>query len=117
MITFRCAYGFYKDEEDKKSYIDSIDDKMKFIFKTSNIKVITCFEELLNIKQFIYNYGGFICVFVLILQIILYISFSCKGTHYLEEEIQEMFDNAEKRKRLKAFEAKNTEQINEVINP
>ena len=116
MITFRCAYGFYKDEEDKKSYIDSIDDKMKFIFKTSNIKVITCFEELLNIKQFFYNYGGFICVFVLILQIILYISFSCKGTQYLEEEIQEMFDNAEKRKRLKAFEAKNTEQINEVIN-
>ena len=116
MLSFRCAYGFYKDEEDKKSYIDSIDDKMKFIFKTSNIKVITCFEELLNLREFIYNYGGFICVFVFILQVILYISYSCKGTHYLEEEIQEMFDNAEKRKRLKALEVKTTEQINEVIN-
>ena len=116
MITFRCAYGFYKDEKQKKSYIDSIDDKMKFVFQTSNIKVITCFEELLNIKEIFDNYGGFICVFVFILQIILYISFSCKGTQYLEKETKEMFDNAEKRKRLKALEAKNAEQINEVIN-
>ena len=94
ILTFRCAYGFYKDEEDKKTYIDNIDDKMKFIFKTSNIKVIMCFKELLNIREIIHNYGGFICLFVFLLQVILYIAFSCKGTQYLEEEIQEMFDTS-----------------------
>ena len=114
ILTFRCAYGFYKDEEDKKTYIDNIDDKMKFIFKTSNIKVITCFEELLKIKKIIHNYGGFICLFVFLLQVILYICFSCKGTEYLEEEIQEMFDTAEKRKKEK--EMKKAQLANEVIN-
>ena len=114
ILTFRCAYGFYKDEEDKKTYIDNIDDKMKFIFKTSNIKVIMCFKELLNIREIIHNYGGFICLFVFLLQVILYIAFSCKGTQYLEEEIQEMFDTAEKRKKEK--EMKKAQQDNKVIN-
>ena len=114
ILTFRCAYGFYKDEEDKKTYIDNIDDKMKFIFKTSNIKVIMCFKELLNIREIIHNYGGFICLFVFLLQVILYIAFSCKGTEYLEAEIQEMFDTAEKRKKEK--EMKKAQLANEVIN-
>ena len=113
IFTFRCAYGFYKDEKDKKTYIDNIDDKMKFIFKTSNIKVITCFKELLNIRELIHNYGGFICLFVFLLQVILYISFSCKGTQYLEEEIQEMFDTAEKRR--KEREMKRAQIANEAI--
>ena len=113
MLTYRCAYGYYKNEEEKKSYIDNIDSKMKFLFKTSNIKVITCYEKLLNLREIIHNYGGLICIFVFLLQIILYICFCCKGTKYLEEEIQEMFETAEKRKKIIEIR-KSQPQINGV---
>ena len=79
MLTFRCAYGFYESIEEKESYIDNIDSKMKFLFSTSNIKVITCFEQLFNVRELIHNYGGIICIIVIIIQIILYIVFCCKG--------------------------------------
>ena len=86
MLTFRCAYGFYESIEEKESYIDNIDSKMKFLFSTSNIKVITCFEQLFNVRELIHNYGGIICIIVIIIQIILYIVFCCKGAKSLVEK-------------------------------
>ena len=41
ILAYRCAYGFYENEEQKSSYIEDIDNKMKFLFSTSNIKIMT----------------------------------------------------------------------------
>ena len=94
ILTFRCAYGFYESIEEKESYIDNIDSKMKFLFSTSNIKVITCFEQLFNVRELIHNYGGIICLVVILVQIILYIVFCCKGTKSLVDKMEKVFDTA-----------------------
>lgn len=87
-LTYRCAYGFYENEEERLSYVDNIDSKMKMIFQSSNIKVITCFSELLDIRNFLTNYGAIICILTFIIQIILYIQFCCQGTAPLENQIK-----------------------------
>ena len=110
ILTFRCAYGFYESLEEKESYIDNIDSKMKFLFSTSNIKVITCFEQLFNIKELIHNYGGQICIIVIIAQIILYITFCCKGTKSLADKMDKVFDTA------KDFKPEPETQINDINN-
>ena len=94
ILTFRCAYGFYESLEQKESYIDNIDSKMKFLFSTSNIKVITCFEQLFNVRELVHNYGGIICLVVILVQIILYIVFCCKGTKSLVDKMEKVFDTA-----------------------
>ena len=97
ILSYRCSYGFYQSTEERESYIDNIDKQMKFLFSTSNIKVITCYEQLLNLKNIIYNYGGIICILVIFIQIILYIIFCCKGTKPLEEKIKKLFESVEER--------------------
>ena len=87
-LTYRCAYGFYENEEERLSYVDNIDSKMKMVFQSSNIKVITCFSELLDIRNFLTNYGAIICILTFIIQIILYIQFCCQGTKPLENQIK-----------------------------
>jgi len=87
-LTYRCAYGFYENEEERLSYVDNVDSKMKMIFQSSNIKVITCFSELLDIRNFLTNYGAIICILTFIIQIILYIQFCCQGTAPLENQIK-----------------------------
>ena len=94
ILTYRCAYGFYENEEQQLSYIDAIDNKMKFLFSTSNLKIITCYDEFFNLRNSANNYGGAICVLVLLIQIILYINFCCKGTKPLEEKLEELFSSA-----------------------
>jgi len=86
-LTYRCAYGFYENEEERLSYVDNIDSKMKMVFQSSNIKVITCFSELLDIRNFLTNYGAIICILTFIIQVILYIQFCCQGTKPLEDQI------------------------------
>ena len=121
-FTYRCAYGFYENEEEKDSYIkniNEIDDKMKTIFSTSNLKVITCFKELLNIKNIKNNYGGILCVIVFIIQIILYIDYCCRGAKPLEKKIKDMFDEADKNdknetEKNKIVEDNNNININQV---
>ena len=98
-FVYRCAYGFYKSEEEKQSYIDDIDSKMKFLLKTSNIKVITCFAQLLNVKNFIKNYGGLICLFVIFVQLILYIDYCVKGIKPLQDKVDKLFASAGKKKK------------------
>ena len=31
-LKYRCSYGFYRNEEEKESYLDNIDKQMKFLF-------------------------------------------------------------------------------------
>ena len=94
-IIYRCAYGFYENEEEKQSYIENIDSKINVVFTSSNIKVITCFSELFNVRNMVTNYGFLICFVTLIIQIILYINFCCKGTKPLEEQIKEMAESVD----------------------
>ena len=67
---------------------------MKFLFSTSNLKIITCYDEFFNLRNSAHNYGGAICVLVLLIQIILYINFCCTGTKPLEEKLEEFFSSA-----------------------
>ena len=99
ILSYRCAYGFYKNVEEKESYIDKIDSKMKYLFSTSNIKVITCYKQILDIKNFLYNYGGIICVFTFFLQVILYIDYCCRGNNPLQKKLNILFDSADQKKR------------------
>ena len=94
-LSYRCAIGFYKNEQEKESYIENIDAKIKFLFSSSNIKVITCYEHLFNIKDFFHNYGGIICFFVLVAQAILNIDFCCKGILPLEKKVKELLKTAD----------------------
>ena len=92
-ITYRCAYGFYENEDEKLSYIDNIDSKMKMVFSNSNLKIITCFSELLNLKNIVKNFGGILCLLVFIIQVILYIHYCCQGTKPLQKKIDELFES------------------------
>lgn len=93
-LTYICAYGFYQNIEEKKSYVDDIDSKMNMVFSNSNLKVITCFKELFNLRNLGHNYGGFICIFVFIFQIILFFDYICKGAKPLQNKINNLFEEA-----------------------
>ena len=111
-LKYRCSYGFYRNEEEKESYLDNIDKQMKFLFSTSNIKIITCYEQLFNIKNLVYNYGGIIVILVILIQIIFYIIFCCKGTKSLEEKVKQLFESAQE-KPIK-FESSHDNNINAI---
>ena len=94
ILTYRCAYGFYENEQQKLSYIDAIENKMKYIFTISNIKIITCYDEFFNLRNSVYNYGEIICVLVFLIQIILSINFCYKGAKPLKKKIEKLFESA-----------------------
>jgi hypothetical protein len=93
-LSYICAYGFYENMEEKSSYIDNIDSKMNLVFSNSNLKVITCFRELFELQNLWHNYGGFICIFALIVQIVLYIDYCCKGISNFVVKINNIFKEA-----------------------
>ena len=111
-LKYRCSYGFYRNEEEKESYLDNIDKQMKFLFSTSNLKVITCYKQLFNVKNLVYNYGGIIVILVILIQIIFYIIFCCKGTKSLEEKVKQLFESAQE-KPVK-FESSHDNNINAI---
>ena len=90
-FTFRCAFGFYKDEADKSSYVDKIGDQLKSVVSVSNVKVIKCYKEFLNLRDIIRNYGGMICIFVLIIQIVCCLLFILKGIKPIEDKLDNLF--------------------------
>ena len=92
IITYRCAFGFYKNNEDKDSYLDKIENKIKSLVAVSNIKVITCYKEVLRIKNVIKNFGGMICLFIFIIEVICFITFCCRGTKRIEEQLDKLFN-------------------------
>ena len=104
MLTYRCAYGFYENEQQKESSIDDIDKKVKKIFSNSNIKVIKCYNNLSSIKEDMYNYGLMICFGVLLAQIILYIDFCTRGNKPLKKQLMHMFDKAETKRKSMGIE-------------
>ena len=91
-ITYRCAYGFYQSENDKHSYLDIIDTELKTFASVSNIKVITCFRQFLNLRDVVANYGGMICILVLFIQIICFLIFCFKGIKSIRKQIDDLFN-------------------------
>ena len=90
-ISYRCAYGFYKNENEKSSYIDIVDSEIKEYVSVSNVKVITCYKQFLNLKDIIKNYGGGICIIVLIIQIICFLLFCFLGIKYIRRQLEDLF--------------------------
>ena len=90
-FTFRCAFGYYTSEENKASYLDIIDSQIKSLVSVSNIKVINCYRQFLNIRDIIRNYGGMICISVLIIQIVCFLIFCLYGIKPLEDKLDDMF--------------------------
>ena len=95
-LYYCCAYGFYKNEKEKMSYIDKIDSKMNIVFSNSNIKVLSCYKEIIKVKNIYKNYGELICLFVLIMQLIFFITFCCQGTSPLKKQINNLLKSAPK---------------------
>ena len=95
-LYYCCAYGYYKDEKDKMTYIDKLDAKMNIVFTNSNFKVINCYKELLNNKNILNNIGELICIFVLIMQIIFFLTFFFEGTSPLKKQIKKLIRKAPK---------------------
>ena len=89
-FTYRCAFGFYQDETHKSSYIDKIDIELKSLVAVSNLKVITCYKQFLNLKDIIKNYGGMICILVLIIQIICFLLFCFLGIKPIQEKVKSL---------------------------
>jgi hypothetical protein len=90
-ITYRCAFGFYKNSEDKSSYLDIIDTELKSFGTVSNIKVITCFRQFLNLRDLIKNYGGIVCFGVLIAQIVCFLIFCYLGVNSIQKKVNNLF--------------------------
>ena len=112
ILTYRCAYGFYENEEQKLSYIDAIENKMKNIFSVSNIKIIKCYDELFNLRNSVKNYGGAIVFLVFLIQIFLSINFCYKGVKPLRKKIEKLFASAHIKIRLETSIDNNKNYIN-----
>ena len=89
-FTFRCAFGYYKNEGDKSSYLDTIDSELKSLVSVSNLKVIKCYKQFLNLRDIIRNYGGMICIVVLIIHIICFLMFCFTGIKPLENKLEDL---------------------------
>ena len=90
-FTFRCAFGFYASEADKSSYLDIIDSELKSLVSVSNFKVITCYKQFLNLRDIVKNYGGMICIIVLIIQLICFLIFCFSGTKPIQNKLKDLF--------------------------
>ena len=74
-LIYRCAIGFFKNEFEKSSYLDKVDNIIKALVSVSNIKVITCYKKILNVGIILGSYGGIIYILVFIIQIIIFATF------------------------------------------
>ena len=90
-FSFRCAFGYYQNEDDKSSYIDTIDKELKSLVSISNVKVIKCYKQFLNLRDIIRNYGGMICIVVLIIHIICFTIFCFIGIKPIENKLEDLF--------------------------
>ena len=95
-LYYTCAYGFYKNIKEKKSYIDEINDKMNIVFSNSNFKVITCYKEIIKYKEIYKNYGELLCIFVFFMQLIFLLTYCCQGTAPLKNQINKLLNSANK---------------------
>ena len=91
-ITYRCAFGFYKNDKDKSSYLDVVDNKLKSFGTVSNIKVITCFRQFLNLRDLIKNYGGIVFFGVLFYQIVCFLIYCYLGINAIKHKVDNLFE-------------------------
>ena len=91
-ITYRCAFGFYKNVQDKSSYLDIIDNKIKSIGTVSNIKVITCFRQFLDLRDLIKNYGAIVFFGVLFYQIVCFLIYCYLGVNAIKYKVDNLFE-------------------------
>ena len=90
-FTFRCAFGFYKNQADKSSYLDIIENELNSFVSVSNVKIINCYKNFLNLKDIIKNYGGMLCIVVLIIQLICFLIFCFCGIKPIETQLSDLF--------------------------
>ena len=64
---------------------------MKTYVSVSNLKVITCYKKFLNLKDLIKNYGGSICILVIIIQFICFLLFCFLGIKYIKKQLEDLF--------------------------
>ena len=91
IFTFRCAFGFYKNQADKSSYLDIIENEINSFVSVSNVKIINCYKNFLNLKDIIKNYGGMLCIVVLIIQLICFLIFCFCGIKPIETQLSDLF--------------------------
>ena len=90
-FTYRCAFGYYESEEKKDSFLQQINTELKSLVSVSNLEVIYCYKQFLNLRDITRNYGGVICIFVLIIQIICFLIFCFCGIKPIEEKLNNLF--------------------------
>ena len=90
-FTYRCAFGYYENDNQKSGYLETIDKQLKSLVSVSNIKVITCYKKFLNIRDIIRNYGGMICILVFIIQLVCFLIFCFCGIKPIEEKLDNLF--------------------------
>ena len=95
-LYYSCVYGFYKDDDEKNSYLDKIDSKMNIVFTNSNFKVISCYKDILTINNIVKNYGEIICLFVIVMQLIFFMTFCCQGVDPLQKKVNDLLENPPK---------------------
>ena len=112
-FSYRCAFGYFENEDDKSGYLDKIDKELKSLISVSNIKVINCYRKFLNIRDIIRNYGGMICILVLIIQIVCFLIFCFCGIKPIEQKLDSLFILGNSiLKRLSSLLVQNTEKDN-----
>ena len=115
ILYYCCVYGFYKDDEDKQSYLDKIDAKMNIAFSNSNFKVVSCYKDILK-KDIKKNYGLLICLFVILMQLIFFMTFCCKGVEPLREKITTLLEKKPAISPIFQFLQEQQNMNNEKIN-
>ena len=123
-FTYRCAFAYYKNEKEKASNLDLIDSELKTYVSVSNIKVITCYKKFFNLRDIIKNYGGSICILVLIIQFLCFLFFCFVGMRYIKRQLEDLFNLGNEIIRRQSMlkenlpnietEDKSTDQLNKI---
>ena len=90
-FTYRCAFGYYENDNQKMGYLETIDKQLKSLVSVSNLMVITCYKKFLNIRDIIRNYGGMICILVFLIQLVCFLIFCFCGIKPIEEKLDNLF--------------------------
>ena len=89
ILSYQCAYGYFSSKTESDELLEEINSKMNLVFTSSNIKVITCYKELFEYKNFLNNYGEMLCLGVFVLQFIMFIIYIYVGIAPLEKAVNQ----------------------------
>ena len=85
ILTYKCAYGYFKNNNEKKNYIQNYNKINKYV--KYNNKIIKCYKRIFKENDMLKNYGSIICLYILILQIIFFVLFIVFGISILKEKL------------------------------